>query len=124
MLRKTDKKALDNRSAKRTKMVVGLRVPQEPSPQEPSHSAGLLVHTLDISPSGARIGALREGMKPGSALILQRKHTRARCRVMWSRNIAPGEIQIGIKFVGRDSCFWGLELDDDSVGVWSSDAAR
>ena len=124
MLRKTDKKALDNRCSKRTKMVVGLRVPQEPSPQEPSHSAGLLVHTLDISPSGARIGALREGMQPGSALILQRKHTRVHCRVMWSRKLAPGEIQIGIKFVARDFCFWGLDLDDDCVGVWSAEGAR
>ena len=119
MLSKTDTRALDNRSAKRTKMVVALRVPQQRS-----QAADLLVHTLDISSSGARIGALREGMQPGSALIVQRKHTRARCRVMWSRKVAPGEIQIGIKFLGRDSYFWGLDLNDDCVGVWFSESTR
>ena len=86
-------------------MVVGLRVSQQRSPV-----ADLLVHTLDISSSGAKIGALREWMQPGSALIVQRRHTRARCLVMWSRKVAPGEIQIGIKFLGRDSHFWGCVL--------------
>src|ERR1700758_3669038 len=102
-----DTRALDKRSARRTKMVVGLRVPQERP-----HAADLLVHTLDISSSGAKIGALRESMQPGSLLVVQRRHTRTQCRVMWSRKVAPGEIQIGIKFLGRDSDFWGLDLDD------------
>ena len=97
-------------------MVVGLRVSQQ--------APDLLVHTLDISSSGARIGALRQWIQPGSALILQRKHTRARCRVMWSRKVAPGEIQIGIKFLGRDARFWGLELNEDCVGVWFSESAH
>jgi len=116
MLRKTDTRALDNRIARRTKMVVGLRVSQQ--------APNLLVHTLDISSSGARIGALRQWIQPGTALILQRKHTRARCRVMWSRKVAPGEIQIGIKFLGRDSYFWGLDLNEDCVGVWFSESAH
>jgi len=100
-------------------MVVGLRVPQERP-----HVADLVVHTLDISSSGAKIGALRESMQPGSLLLLQRRHTRAQCCVMWSRKVAPGEIQIGIKFLGRELDFWGLDLDDDGIGVWSSESAR
>jgi len=100
-------------------MVVGLRVPQGRP-----HTGDLLVHTLDISSSGAKIGALRDSMQPGSLLLIQRRHTRAQCCVMWSRKVAPGEIQIGIKFLGRDSDFWGLDLDDGSVGVWSSESER
>ena len=93
MLNKTDTRALDKRNIKRTKMVVGLRVSQQRS-----HDADLLVHTLDISSSGAKIGALRELMQPGSTLIVQRRQTRARCLIMWSRKVAPGEIQIGVKY--------------------------
>jgi hypothetical protein len=100
-------------------MVVGLRVPQQRSPV-----AGLLVHTLDISSSGAKIGALREWIQPGCALIVQRRHNRAQCLVMWSRKVAPGEIQIGIKFLGRDSHFWGLDLEEDCAGVWFSESER
>jgi PilZ domain len=119
MLNKTDTRTLDKRNTKRTKMVVALRVPQERSAV-----ADLLVHTLDISSSGAKIGALREWMEPGSALTVQRKHTRARCLVMWSRKVAPGEIQIGIRFLERDSHFWGLDLDEECAGVWFSESER
>jgi hypothetical protein len=100
-------------------MVVGLRVSQQRS-----HAADFLVHTLDISSSGAKIGAFREWMQPGDTLIVQRRQTRARCLVMWSRKVGPGEIQIGIKILGGDSRFWGLDLDDDCAGVWFSESER
>jgi len=100
-------------------MVLGLRVLQQPS-----HSAELLVHTLDISSSGARIGALREWMQPGRVVVIQRRHTRARCQVTWSRIVAPREIQMGIKFLGREPNFWGLDLDDDCLGIWFRESER
>ena len=119
MPNKMDTRALDKRNIKRTKMVVGLRVSQQRS-----HAADLIVHTLDISSSGAKIGAFRECMQPGSTLIVQRRQTRARCLVMWSRTVAPGEIQVGIKFLGGDSRFWDLDLDEDCAGVWFSESER
>ena len=119
MLSKTHTRTLDKRNVRRTKMVVGLRVPQ-PQSQAPD----LLVHTLDISSSGARIGALREWIQPGSVLVVQRKHNRAQCRVMWSRTIAPGEIQIGIEFLGREAQIWELDLDEDRAGIWASKTER
>jgi hypothetical protein len=108
-------KALDKRNVRRTKMVVGLRFPK-------THlrASDLLVHTLDISSSGASIGSLHEGFEPGSVLTVQRKHARANCRVIWSRQIAPGEVRMGIEFLGNSSHFWGLELDEDCAGVWLS----
>lgn len=114
-----DTKTLDKRTVKRTKMVVGVKVPQ-PQSQAPD----LLVHTLDISSSGARIGAVREWIQPGSVLVIQRRHNRAQCRVMWSRQIAPREIQMGIEFLGRDTQIWGLELDEECAGVWLSSSER
>jgi len=100
-------------------MVFGLRVPQ-PRSQAPD----LLVHTLDISSSGAKIGAVREWIQPGSVLIIQYKHNRAQCRVKWSREIAPREIQIGIEFLDRATEIWGLDLDEDCAGVWLSSSER
>lgn len=112
-------KALDKRAFKRTKMVFGLRLPQ-PQLQAPD----LLAHTLDISSSGAKIGALREWIEPGSMLIVQRRHTRAQCRVIWSREVAPGEVRIGIEFMGHAGQFWGLDLDDGCAGIWLSASER
>jgi hypothetical protein len=118
-LNNMEAKAFEKRTIRRTKMVVGLRVPG-PRP----HSPDLLVHTLDISSVGAKIGALREWIRPGSVLLIQRRHTRARCRVTWSRKIGPQEVQIGIEFLGRDPGFWGLELDDSCAGLWISQSER
>ena len=112
-------KALEKRTVKRTKMVVAVRFPK-PQP----HAPDLLVHTLDISSVGAKIGALREWVQPGSVLLIQRRHTRARCRVTWSRRIGPQEVQIGIEFLGRDPGFWGLDLDDYCAGLWISQSER
>ena len=111
--------ALDKRTVKRMKMVLGLRVPQ----LQPM-GLDLLVHTLDISTSGAKIGALREWVPPGSMLIIQRRHVRVRCRVTWSRRIGPQEVQIGVEFVASDPTFWGLDLDDNGIGLWISQSER
>ena len=114
-----EKKAFEKRTVKRTKMVVGLRVPR---PQR--QAADLLVHTLDISSVGAKIGALRGWIRPGSVLLIQRRHTRARCRVTWSRKIGPQEVQIGVEFLGREAGFWGVDLDDSCAGLWIAQSER
>ncbi len=118
-LNNMEAKAFEKRTVKRTKMVVGLRVPR-PQP----HTPDVLVHTLDISSVGAKIGALREWIRPGSVLLIQRRHTRARCRVTWSHKIGPHEVQIGVEFLGRESGFWGVDLDDSCAGLWISQTER
>ncbi len=114
-----DNKALEKRVLRRTKMVVGLRISQ---PEV--HAGQLLVHTLDISTTGAKIGAVREYIQPGSVLVLQHGHNRAQCRVIWSRRVGPGEIQIGVEFLKTGSRFWELDLDEGSAGVWMSLSKR
>jgi hypothetical protein len=112
-------KQLDKRTVKRTKMVAGLRLadPQRRTPH-------LIVHTLDISSSGAKVGALREWIDPGALLTIRRGNTRAECRVRWTRQLAPGEVQIGVELLGTDPCFWGLELDECGAEVWLSARER
>jgi hypothetical protein len=110
---------LDKRAVKRTKMVAGLRLA---NPQ--AQTLDIIVHTLDISSSGAKVGALREWIEPGTILCVQRRHTRAQCRVKWSRQLAPGEVQIGIEFLGHEARFWGLDLDEGCAEVWLSASER
>jgi hypothetical protein len=114
-----DIKTLENRVVRRTKMVFGLKI---------SHRQGqgfpLLVHTLDISYSGARIGAVRENIQPGTLLVMQHRHNRAEGCVMWSRQIDPREIQIGVSFLNHVAPFWGVDLDEGYAGVWLSASQR
>jgi hypothetical protein len=110
---------LEKRTIRRMKMVLGLKL-YNSSPL----SRTLLVHTLDISRSGAKVGALREHIQPGTLLAVQYKHVRASCTVVWSRTLDRGETQIGIELVGHNDDFWGLTLHDNSAGIWVSNSER
>jgi hypothetical protein len=114
-----DNKSLENRVLRRTKMVVGLRISQSED-----NTSQLLVHTLDISSTGAKIGALREYIRAGSVLFLQRGRNRAQCRVTWSRRVGPTEIQMGVEFLKSGARFWELDLDEGRAGVWLSLSER
>ena len=100
-------------------MVLGLRIFQ---PEV--RASQLLVHTLDISSTGAKIGAVREYIHPGNVLFIQRGHNRAQCRVMWSRRVGPREIQMGVEFLKHGTRFWELDLDEGRAGVWLSLSER
>ena len=113
-------KALENRVLRRTKMILGLRISQ---PEV--HASPLIVHTLDISSTGAKIGALREDIHSGSVILVQRGHNRAECSVMWSRRVGPKEIHIGVEFLKHNARFWNLDLDEGSdAGIWLCASAR
>jgi hypothetical protein len=98
----------EKRVGSRARMVVGVRL----SGMEMGDS-GALVYTLDISASGARLGGLRTKVAAGDVLILHRQLRRAKCEVMWVREIAKNETQIGVKLIDSDINFWGIELSED-----------
>lgn len=104
------KPALENRVAARKKGVLPLKSFR-------TNTAPTAVHTLDLSISGAKLGALREPVSCGDILIVQRKHKRARCRVVWVRDMGHCEIHVGVELLGSDSDFWGLNVEDDITVV-------
>ena len=73
----------------------------------------LLVHTLDITPSGARIGALRARLQPGTIVDLQRGQKKAKFRIVWVRQLASNEMQAGVESVDLQDNFWGVSLADE-----------
>jgi hypothetical protein len=114
-----DRKALEKRTIKRTKMVLGVKLSNPHL-----HGRSAIVHTLDISSSGAKVGALREWIEPGTMLDIHCKHLRAHCTVIWSRRVASGETQIGIELLGHGPRLWGLDLDEHSAGIWLCKSER
>jgi hypothetical protein len=97
------KRALEKRVVSRIKAVLTLKTFALNTP-------AVAVHTLDLSPSGAKLGAFRQAVNRGDILIVQRKHKRAKCRVVWAREIGRGEIHVGIEFLGSKEGFWGIAL--------------
>jgi hypothetical protein len=73
-------------------MVVGLRLSTLQAPPDP------LVHTLDVSSSKAKIGALGRFIEPGSALVLQRGHSRARCGLSGRAKSRREKARSGLNF--------------------------
>jgi hypothetical protein len=95
---------------KRTKMVLPLRVWLDETAQ---NAAPQLAHTVDISPIGARLGGLRTPVQTGQTIMLQRSQNRVPFRVIWSKEIGPGEIQAGIESEALGERVWGIELPNE-----------
>jgi hypothetical protein len=70
-----------------------------------------LVHTLDITDTGVRLGAVRCSLQLGSLLTLQYKQHKSEFRVVWiSKRPCGKEYQVGLQaVVERD--LWGLEAE-------------
>jgi hypothetical protein len=98
-------KVLNKRKSPRRKMVLPVRVS--------IGKVSVLAHTVDITPSGARIGALRSQLQPGSIVSLQRGSKRAEFRIEWIRQLAANELQAGIEALEPQNNFWGVNLADD-----------
>ncbi len=107
------KSALEKRVAPRKKIVLPLRSSAAGTP----NNSSIAVHTLDLSRQGAKLGAFRDQVKIGDILTVQRQHKRAKCKVVWVRQMGPREIQVGIELLGKDESFWGIPLEEERIEV-------
>jgi hypothetical protein len=95
---------LERRNAGRKKMVLPVKI----SIDKDTH----LAHTVDITPRGAQLGALRTQLQPGAIIHLQRGSKKAKFRIAWIRQLAPNEIRAGVECVHDVENFWGVNLSD------------
>jgi hypothetical protein len=93
---------LNKRKSPRRKMVLPVKVSID--------KVSGLAHTLDVTPSGARLGALRGQLQPGTVITLQRGAKKAEFRVEWVKQLAANELQAGIEALQSQSNFWGIDL--------------
>lgn len=100
------------RRHKRIKMVLPLKVS---SKNASNQAVNELAHTLDITPMGARLGAIRHLLKPGETLTIQYRQRRFQCRVVWVRQLEGTlEYQVGVEATGSGET-WGIELADKTA---------
>ena len=100
----------------RTKMVLPCRIwTDEP---ETSDAALLqLAHTLDISPIGGRLGGLRTPVEVGQTLTLQRGRSKTNVRVIWTKQLAPSEMQVGFETLEFGKKIWDVDLPQDAEAL-------
>jgi hypothetical protein len=91
-------------------MVLPVRVSGKDSANNPVNE---LAHTLDITPNGARLGAIRHVLKTGDKLTLQYRQRRIQFRVVWVKPMeGTSEYQVGLEGLGSGAENWGLELPE------------
>ena len=102
-------KSIGKRRHKRIKMVLPVRVWCKDDTEKPINE---LAHTLDITPFGARLGAIRHKLKLGDKLTLQYRQRKIQFRVVWVTPLAgTREYQVGLESVNTGGESWGLELE-------------
>jgi len=73
-----------------------------------------LAHTLDITPSGMRLGAIRRELKALDRVIVLYHQRRIEFTVMWTKLVGKhGEYQVGLQMVAQEQQRndpWGLNL--------------
>ena len=70
-----------------------------------------LVHTLDVSKAGVRLGAVRRQLEVGSLIVVQYRQHRADFRVVWIKRVGTGaEQQVGLQADAQRD-LWGLDAD-------------
>ena len=70
-----------------------------------------LVHTLDVSKAGVRLGAVRRQLAVGSPITIQYRQHRAEFRVVWIKPLGAGaEQQVGLQADAQRD-LWGLDTD-------------
>jgi hypothetical protein len=94
-------------------MVLPVRISGKDGANNPVNE---LAHTLDITPNGARLGAIRQVLKRGDKLTLQYRQRKIQFRVVWVRPLTgTQEYQVGLEALGSTGENWGLELPESDV---------
>jgi hypothetical protein len=72
-----------------------------------------LVHTLDITPEGARLGGLRTLLTPGQVITLQRGRQKMQFCIKWTRQLGRNEMQAGVESLEPERNIWGIETAEE-----------
>ncbi|HET7892660.1 MAG TPA: PilZ domain-containing protein [Candidatus Sulfotelmatobacter sp.] len=102
--------AMEQRRGSRTKAVLPVRVKGKDSAGK---AFDILVHTLDVTPDGVRLGSVRHQLKVLDELTVFYRQRRIQFRVVWTKKLeGTSEYQVGLKAVTHDSEAWGLSFPD------------
>ena len=69
----------------------------------------VLAHTLDLTPTGVRLGGMRQALKALDTVVVLYRQRRIEFTVMWTKLLdGCGEYQAGLQMVAQESDPWGL----------------
>jgi hypothetical protein len=100
----------NQRRGNRTKAVIPVRVKGKDSAGKTFED---LVHTLDVTPDGVRLGSVRRELNVLDEITIFHRQRRIQFRVVWTKKMkGTSEFQVGLRAVTQDSEVWGLNFSD------------
>jgi hypothetical protein len=100
----------NQRRGNRTKAVLPVRVKGKDSAGKTFEE---LVHTLDVTPDGVRLGSIRHELNVLDQITVFYRQRKIQFRVVWTKRMkGTSEFQVGLQAVTQDSEAWGLNFPD------------
>jgi hypothetical protein len=98
------------RRGKRTKAVLPVRVKGIDST---GNAFEELAHTLDVTPSGVRLGAIRRELNRMEEVTLFFRQRKLQFRVVWTKKMkGSSEFQVGLQALNQEREPWGLNFTE------------
>ena len=94
----------------RTKAVLPVRIKGKDSAGKAFDE---LAHTLDVTPSGARLGSVRRELQLLDEITVFYRQRKLQFRVVWTKQMkGTSEFQVGLQAMMQDKEAWGLALPE------------
>jgi hypothetical protein len=114
----------NQRRGSRTKAVLPVRVKGKDSSGKPFEE---LVHTLDVTASGVRLGSVRRELNVLDEITIFYRQRKMQYRVVWTKKLqGTSEFQVGLRAVTQDKEAWGMgfaEFDGEPAAAKVSPAS-
>jgi hypothetical protein len=82
-----------------------------------------LAHTLDLTPTGARLGAVRRQLKTLDTLLVFYRQRRMEFKVIWTKLLdGKSEYQVGLQALSHAKEGWGMNIFNASPDAAKSQA--
>jgi hypothetical protein len=84
-----------------------------------------LAHTLDLTPTGARLGAIRHKLKALDTLTVFYHQRRMEFTVVWTKVLdGRGEYQVGLQAFSQEKEPWGMSFLNTSAQTGKESLSR
>lgn len=100
----------NKRRGSRTKAVLPVRVKGTDSSGKAFEE---LVHTLDLTPDGIRLGSVRRELNVFDEVTVFYRQRKTQFRIIWTKKLkGTSEFQVGLQAMSGDTEAWGLNFAD------------
>jgi hypothetical protein len=102
----------NKRRGSRTKAVLPVRIKGKDASGKAFEE---LAHTLDVTPTGVRLGSVRRELGAKDEVTILFRQRRMQFRVVWTKKMkGTSEFQVGLQALTQEKEAWGLTFADQA----------